>query len=102
MKLKVNDMVKVKIGKDKGREGKVLKIFPKTGKALVEGVNLYKKHIKKAYAADGKGGVYDIPRAILVGKVALVCPKCKKMTRVGVRIEGEQKSRFCRKCKKNI
>lgn len=100
MKLKIGDMVKVTIGKDKGREGKIEKIDP-TGKSVViPGVNLYKKHVK-GYG-DVKGGVYDLPRPLNVSKVALVCPKCKKTTRVGFKFAGDEKVRICRKCKKEI
>ncbi|HJY98553.1 MAG TPA: 50S ribosomal protein L24 [Patescibacteria group bacterium] len=100
LKLKKGDTVKVMAGKDKGREGKIEKIFPEEGKALVPGVNLYKKHVKGF--GDVKGGIYDIPRPLVFGKIALICPKCKKITRVGFKFAGKEKVRVCRKCKKEI
>jgi len=100
IKIKVGDTVKITAGKDKGREGKIEKVIPTEGKVIVPGVNLYKKHVK-GYG-DTKGGVYDIPRALGFGKIALVCPKCKKMTRVGFKFAGEEKVRICKKCGKEI
>lgn len=100
MKLKVGDTVKVTIGKDKGREGKIEKIFPKERTVLIPGMNVYKKHVKGR--GEVKGGVYDLPRPLGFGKIALICPKCKKITRVGFRMAGSQKVRFCRKCGKEV
>jgi len=108
VKFKKGDTVKITAGKDHGREGKIEKILPVVQKAVVPGVNLYKKHVKGF--GDVKGGVYDIPRALGFGKIALICPKCKKMTRVGFstvggsRIAGKfaEKVRICKKCGKEI
>jgi large subunit ribosomal protein L24 len=100
MKLKIGDNVKITAGKDKGREGKIEKILVSVRKALVPGVNLYKKHVKGF--GDVKGGIYDIPRPLGFGKIALICPKCKKITRVGFRFAGKEKVRVCRKCGKEI
>src|SRR3972149_11080057 len=99
-KFHLGDMVKVTSGKDKGREGKIEKIIPKEDKILVMGINVYKKHVKGVQGQ--KGGIYDVPRPFPFGKIALICPKCKKVTRVGIRIAGEEKVRICRKCKKEI
>jgi large subunit ribosomal protein L24 len=100
IKFKIGDSVKIMIGKDKGREGKIEKIIPKAGKILIPGINIYKKHVKGM--GEVKGGIYDIPRPLDPGKIALVCPKCNKITRVGFRMAGDVKVRFCRKCKKEI
>lgn len=100
LKFKKGDTVKITAGKDKGREGKIEKILISESKVIVPGVNLYKKHVKGF--GDVKGGVYDIPRPLGYGKVALICPKCKKMTRVGFGKAGEEKVRICKKCKKEI
>lgn len=99
-KFKIGDTVKVTGGKDKGREGKIEKILAKDGAALVPGVNVYKKHVKGVQGQ--KGGIYDIPRPLPFAKIALVCPKCKKVTRVGFRLVGKDKVRVCKKCKKEI
>ena len=100
LKLKVGDTVKIMAGKDKGRDGKIEKVFPEEGRVIVPGVNIYKKHVKGA--GDVKGGVYDLPRPLPLSKVALVCPKCKKVTRVGFKFAGEAKVRICKKCKREI
>jgi len=100
LKLKIGDTVKIMAGKDKGRDGKIEKILPKERKVIVPGVNIYKKHVKGF--GDVKGGVYDLPRPLALSKVALVCPKCKKITRVGFKFAGEQKVRICKKCKREV
>lgn len=100
LKFKVSDTVKITLGKDRGREGKIERIFPKTGSVLIPGINMYKKHVKGFQGQ--KGGVYDIPRPLPFSKIALICPKCKKMTRVGFRLVGNEKVRICKKCNKEI
>jgi large subunit ribosomal protein L24 len=100
LKLKAGDNVKITAGKDKGREGKIEKIFPKQTKALIPGVNIYKKHVKGSQGQ--KGGIYDIPRPLDFAKIALICPKCKKVTRVGFKIVEKNKTRVCKKCNKEI
>ena len=100
IKFKVGDTVKLTQGKDKGRDGKIEKIFPESGEVLIAGVNLYKKHVKGF--GNVKSGIYDIQRPLGFGKIALVCPKCKKITRVGFKFAGSEKVRVCRKCRKEI
>ncbi len=100
LKFKIGDTVKIIAGKDKGREGKIEKILVDEKKAIVPGINLYKKHVKGF--GDVKGGIYDIPRALDFGKIELVCPKCKKVTRVGFKFAGEEKIRICKRCGKEI
>ncbi|HEX6976998.1 MAG TPA: 50S ribosomal protein L24 [Patescibacteria group bacterium] len=101
-KLKIGDSVKIVLGKDKGKEGKIEKIFPKEEKVLVPGVNLFKKHVKPAMTIDGKGGVFDIPRPLAVSKIAVICPNCKKQTRVGFKEVEGKKQRICKKCGKQM
>ena len=100
IKFKIGDTVKITAGKDKGREGKIEKLNPTEEKIMIPGVNLYKKHVKGF--GDVKGGVYDIPRPLGFGKIALICPQCKKITRVGFKFAGDEKVRVCRKCGKEI
>lgn len=100
IKFKVGDTVKITSGKDKGREGKIEKIFATEQKALVPDVNIYKKHVK-GYQGQ-KGGIYDIPRPLSFAKIALICPKCKKVTRVGVKVLNKEKVRMCKSCQKEI
>lgn len=101
LKIKKGDLVKVMIGKDKGREGKVEAILPKRNAVVVPEVNMYKKHIKGQQGGI-KAGIYDVPRPLNIAKVALICPNCKKVTRVGFDTSKKQKVRICRKCKKAI
>lgn len=95
-KLKVGDKVRILSGKDKGREGEIEKVFPKSLKVLIPQVNIVKKHVKGFQGQ--KGGIYDIPKPIAAGKVGLICPNCKKVTRVGIR----ERTRFCKKCGREI
>ena len=97
MKIIKDDTVKILIGKDKGREGKVLKTFPKKNQIIVSGLNLFKKHVKPTQ--NQSGGIISKERALLVSKVALICPNCKKTTRVAYSIDKSgQKYRICKKC----
>ncbi len=98
MKIKKGDQVIVTIGKDKGTKGKVEKVFPRSNRVLVMGVNIYKKHTKPA--GEGKpGGIVDVVKPLNLAKVALICPKCGQKTRGGYQIAKEGKERICRKCK---
>lgn len=101
MKLKQGDKVKVITGKNKGVEGTIERLYKKSNKVLLPGVNMYKKHVKKNEQMP-QGGVVDLPRPLDVSKVMLICPNCNKQTRVGYKIEGENKSRFCKKCESAI
>jgi large subunit ribosomal protein L24 len=101
MKLKKGDSIRVTSGRDKGREGKVDRVYAKQDKVLVKNINMYKKHVKKNEQMP-QGGVVEISRPLSTAKVALVCPKCKKITRVGFRIDGSKKFRICRKCEAQI
>ena len=100
LKFRIGDTVKITAGKDKGREGKIEKFFSKESKVLIAGANIYKKHIKGFQGQ--KGGIYDLPRPIPFANIALVCPKCKKITRVGFKFLEKTKTRVCRKCKKEV
>jgi len=98
MKILKGDTVKVLIGKDKGREGLVVKAMPKKDKVVVQGLNLFKKHIKPS---QGKpGSIIEKERSLAVSKLAVICPSCKKAIRVAYQIDKSgEKSRICRKCK---
>lgn len=101
MKIKVNDKVKILSGKDLGKEGKVVQVFPKLEKVVVEGVNIMKKHLRTRKQGE-KGQVLELAAPINVSKVALICIKCGRPTRVGYKITGDVKKRVCRKCKEII
>ena len=99
-KFKVGDEVIVTAGKDKGKKGKVEKVFPKENKLVVEKTNLYKRH-KKATRTQA-AGIYQIARPIPASAVAIICPKCSRPTRVGFTIEGKTKIRICKRCQGSI
>jgi large subunit ribosomal protein L24 len=101
MKIRKGDKVKIMVGKDRGRDGTVDRVYAKQNKVLVPGVNIYKRHIKKNENTK-EGGIIDIPRPLDVSKVMLVCPKCKKLTKVGYSVEKKRKYRICKKCKSKI
>lgn len=101
MKIKKGDTVKMLYGKDAGRQGPVVAVDTKKEKVVVEGLNIYKKHIK----GDGRTKVSEIinvTKPVPVSKVMLVCPSCNKPTRVGYKMEDDDKVRVCKKCGKKI
>lgn len=102
MKIKKGDKIKVILGKDRGREGVVEKVYVKSRSVIIKGINIYKKHIKKSETSP-KGGVVETNRPLLVSKVMLICPNCKEKTRVGYSYSAKGvKQRVCKKCHKVI
>ena len=100
MRIKKEDKVKVLLGKDRGKEGKVEFVLGKEKRVFVGGVNLYKRHVRKQGTIDG--GIIDIPKSLDISNVDLICPNCNKPTRVGFKLEGNEKVRICKKCGKEI
>ncbi len=100
-KIKKGDTVKILLGKDRGKDGKVERVLIKDGKALVGGVNLVKRHIGKKVTGQ-EGTVLELPKPVDISNVVLICPNCKKTTRVGIKIIEKTKSRICRKCGKEL
>ena len=96
MKLKNGDRVQVLSGKDKGRQGSVMRVFPKSGRVIVEGVNIAKRH-QRATRATMQGGIIDKDMPMDASSVAIVCPT-DGPTRIGYRLDGSAKIRICRKC----
>ncbi len=101
MKIKTNDKVKILSGKDKGKTGKVVQVFPEEGKLVVEGINVMKKHLKTRSKSE-KGQVLELAAPFFGSKAALICPKCEKPARVGYKLENDKKLRVCRKCNQAI
>ena len=101
MKIIKNDTILVTSGKDKGKRGKVLKVFPENFKIIVENINLAKKHIRAKRQGE-KGQVVAIPKPFSVSKVKLICSKCGQATRIGYRMGHQGKFRICKKCKQEI
>ena len=97
MKIKKGDRVRVLSGKDRGKEGTVMRAMPAEGKVIVDGVNVAKKH-QKPTRVTMQGGIIDKDMPIDVSNVAILCAK-DGPTRVGYKIDGDgTKVRICRKC----
>ncbi len=101
MKIKKGDEVAVVVGKDKGKTGKVEKVYPKLDKVLVGSVNQYKRH-KKARSQMQQSEIVTITKPLPVANVMLVCPKCHLKVRVGYMQTGQKKVRICKKCEQEI
>ena len=94
-KLKKGDKVVVLTGKDKGREGQIASVDPKSGKAVVTGVNMAIRHVKQSQ--NSQGGRIPQEAAIQISNLAMIDPKDGGATRVGFRMEGDKKVRFAKK-----
>ena len=92
-----NDTVKVITGRDKGKEGRVLRVFPGDGKVLVEHVMMVKKHVRPNPQRNVKGGIAEQESRISLANVQLVCPTCGPV-RIGHEVRGDRKVRVCKKC----
>ena len=92
-----NDQVKIIAGRDKGKQGRVLRVFPAEGKVLVEHVSMVKKHVRPNPQRNIKGGIAEQESPIALSNVMLVCGQCGPV-RVGHDICGERKVRVCKKC----
>lgn len=95
-KLRKDDAVQIIAGKDKGRNGRILRILRNRDRVLVEGLNIVKKAQKKRSQQD-RGGIIEIEAPLHVSNVMIVCKKCGP-TRIGYKIEGDKKTRVCKKC----
>ena len=92
-----NDNVKVITGRDKGKEGRVLRVFPNDNKILVEHGMLVKKHVRPNPQRNVKGGIAEQESRIALSNVQLVCPTCGPV-RIGHEVRGDRKVRVCKKC----
>ena len=101
MKLKKGDRVRVLSGKDRGDEGDIMRVLPKEGKVIVEGVNVAKKH-QRALRATMQAGIIDKDMPMPASNVAIICRSCGKPTRIGYRFEGDRKVRMCKKCESEL
>ena len=95
--LRRNDTVKVITGRDKGKEGRVLRVFPNDAKILVEHVMMVKKHVRPNPQRNIKGGIAEQESRIAISNVQLVCPTCGPV-RIGHEMQGDRKVRVCKKC----
>jgi large subunit ribosomal protein L24 len=88
MRITKGDQVRVVRGDDKGREGKVLKVYPKTGRVLVEGVNIVKKH-RRARGPEEVGGIIEAPAPVHASNVMLIDPKSGRPSRIRMRVDSD-------------
>ncbi len=101
MRIKKGDQVQVIAGKSKGKKGKVVRVLPALGKIVAEKINLVKKHAKPKREGE-KGQIVEIAAPFDASNAMVVCPECGKATRVGYSIKDGNKSRVCKKCKKEF
>jgi large subunit ribosomal protein L24 len=96
--IKKNDLVMVIHGREKGKSGRVLKVFPEKEKVLLEKINFVKRH-SRPHGQQRQGGIIEKEAPLHLSNVMLLCEKCNKPVRIGHRpIEGGKKARFCLKC----
>lgn len=98
MKLKKGDKVIVIKGKDRGKQGVVMTVSPATSQVKLEGLNVYKRHLKKASRPGQAGGITEKVLPVDAAKVMLICANCHQPTRVGHKLVGNKKERICKKC----
>lgn len=101
MKLIKGDTVKIISGKDRGKTGTIFRVLTDRNKVMIDGLNVVKKHSKPRRQGE-KGQVVEVPRPLAASNVMIVCSSCKEPTRVGSRIDGAKKVRYCKKCEAKI
>lgn len=101
MTVRKGDRVKVITGKDRGKESRVLRVYPEKQRLVVEHVNMIKKH-QRASGRQRQGGILEVEGTIHVSNVMLICPSCSQATRLGRRRDGGTRIRVCKKCGNDI
>ena len=100
--VKKNDMVKITAGKERGKTGKVLRVFPEKGRVVVESLNLIKRHTRPNQL-NPEGGIVEKEAPLSISNVMLVCGSCNQATRTGIRLlEDGSKTRYCKKCNESV
>lgn len=97
MKIKKNDLVKIIAGKDLGKEGKVTQILANENKVVVDGVNKTIKNLKSR-SSEEKGKKIEFFAPVHYSNIQVICPSCKKATKLGYKLENKNKVRVCKKC----
>ena len=106
--IKKDDLVKVMSGKDRGKQGRVVRVLPREGRVMVDGVALAKKHARATGRASGssqalqQGGIIDVETYVDISNVQIVCHSCGRPTRVGHSVVDGEKVRICRKCEAEL
>lgn len=102
MKIKKNDNIRVICGKDRGKTGKIIQVFPKEDKIVVEGLNIHYKNLRPRKQGE-KGQRIEFSAPLAAAKVMFHCPKCGRFVRLGSKIlDNKQKVRICKKCKEVV
>lgn len=101
LKIKSGDTVRIITGKDKGKEGKVVKVLKEANKAIVEGINMVTKHVKPS-ASNPQGGIEKMEAPIHISNVAFVDPATKETTKLGYKVEDGKKVRVSKKTNKAV
>lgn len=100
--VKKDDMVKIIAGKEQGKSGKVLRVFPEKGRVVVESLNVIKRHTRPNQL-NPEGGIVEKEAPLSISNVMLVCGSCNQATRTGVRLlEDGSKTRYCKKCNESV
>ena len=102
IRIRKGDEVEVIAGKDRGKRGTVQEVMTTDHRVVVAGVNIAKRHRKANPQRNIKGGIVEQPAPLALSKVMLVCPHCGKPTRIGHRMEGDEKDRVCKRCGETI
>jgi len=97
MNIKKGDKVQVLAGKDRGKTGKVMRVDLANGLVMVEKINVFKKH-QRPKKEGQKGEIVNVERPFPASRAMVVCSSCGKAARSGIRMEKEQKVRYCKKC----
>ena len=101
MKIRKGDTVLIISGKDRGKRGKILEVFPKERRVVIEGANIRKKHTRPKRSGE-KGQIIQLPAPVDISNIKLICSKCGKTSRVGYKIVENKKYRICKKCGQEI
>jgi len=101
MKLLKGDNAVMLSGKDRGKKAKILIVMSESGKVVLEGLNMIKRHTKPRKQGQS-GQIVNKERAVNAASVAVICKSCDKATRVGYSIDGNTKVRICKKCKSAV
>ena len=100
--VKKNDNVMVIAGKEKGKTGKIIKVLPKANRAIVERINLVKRHVRPR-SAQQPGGIVEKEAAIHLSNIMVMCDPCNAPVRLGTKQLGDgTKVRVCRRCGENL
>jgi large subunit ribosomal protein L24 len=98
VRIRKGDFVLVIKGKDRGKKGRVIKVFPEQQRVLVEGINFVKRHVRPR-RVDRQGGIVSMEKPVSLSNVQFFCMRCSKQTRIGLKLMADgSKARFCRKC----